>query len=164
MTRKQVVQVLMLQATIISLIDQKESTKTSNKFRRQIRKALNHIYKHENSFYEECAKDTNDIWNKVKEEINDDNYKITVSNMMIGLNLLIENEAYTKKFYTQKSLDKFLGSIMARSKIDDDEYFISEKDGNYLTDAFARHLGIVRNNELKRRFWILRQNAIIEKG
>ena len=144
MTRAQITQVLMLQATVLSLISHEESNKTINNFRRQIRKGLNHIYKHEKSFYETQANDANDTWNLAKADIDDPHYEITVSDMLHALNLLIENEKYTKRFYSQKSFARLYNSLTTRVEISDEQYIETAKSSNYLVDMFAKSLGIKR--------------------
>jgi len=163
MTRDNVLSVIMLIATNLAMLKPNELTKVQSNFRRALRKMLNKIHKHERLYYEKIVKETNDAWNKTITELEKQKLQMSISDVLLSLNLIIENENYTKKFYTQRTVNNVLNSLKANSNISDEIYKKTEKDTNIIVNTLVRHLNIkVLDNGLRRRFLTIKNNLIIE--
>ena len=162
MTKEQNMVLLMILITTLAMIDNMEQTKSVSMFRRKIRKRLNEYYRRNQEEYSEYAKKANDVWMETVEELEGEHIKITVSDIVLAIHTVIADEPLTRKFYTEKGIDKFLNSMKSNTDITDEQYAETEKNVNRIVDVFISKLGINRENKLKTRFHIIKENLILE--
>ena len=164
MSKEDNLTLLMILITSLALIDSNDQTKSISMFRRKIRKKLTAFYHTERDLYMKCVKRADDVWERTVEEMSGERMKITVYDIVTSIHVIIADEPLTKKFYTEKQMDSFLSAMKHNSNIDDDTFAETERNVNKIVDGFVDKLGIKRDNKLKLRFAILKQNAIIDKG
>lgn len=164
MSKEDNLTLFMILATSLALIDANDQTKSISMFRRKIRKKLTGFYNLNKELYMKCVKRADDVWQRTVGEMKGERMKITVSDIVTSIHVIIADEPLTKKFYTESQIDKFLNAMKHNTNIDDETFAETEKNVNKIVDGFVEKLGIKRSNKLKVKFAILKQNAIIEKG
>jgi len=162
MSREQNLVLLLIMTTTLAMIDNTGQTKTVSNFRRKIRKRLNGYAKVFKEEYIGYAKEANRVWTETVEELEGEHLKITIYDIVLSIHSIISEEPMTKKFYTEKQMEKFLNTVKHNSNISDEQYAETEKNVNTIIDMFTSKLGIKRDNKLKTRFHIIRENLILE--
>jgi len=155
LSRNQIIQVIILMGKLLKNITHKEETKPVTKLKRDIRKFITHLEKHECSLHEDNLAVANRVWLDTQKKISNDDLVINMSDTISSLNVIIANEKYTKKSYSQKTFEKAYNSIVENTKIEFDEQV--QKDSKKLIDLFIEDLGIEYNNGLKAKLAKLSQ-------
>jgi len=161
MTKEQVTMIVMVMGTNMVNLE-KNLTPIVSKLRRGIRRQLNRLAEQDKATITKCTRDTADAWRDACNEIMKDGIILSVSTMLMSLNSIISNEKYTNKFYTQKTLDGAIASILTLSNATNTErYADAEKGANIMVKTLCRHMGIERPQRLQ--FLSKRLNMIKEK-
>ena len=149
---------LMLMANILYRLGD-TLTKSVNKFRRDIRKALNKIAKHEKKLYQSSLDLAVSSW----EEVNKDEHSnMSVAHTLDSLYLLIEDVKWVRKIFTPKQFMLVYASIVQDKPVPLTAEI--EQNSKKFTDELSEALGFKKKNDLKRLIYTLKQNAIIDKG
>ena len=162
MSKEQNLVLLLIMITTIAMVDNMNQTKTVSNFRRKIRKRLNGYARVFREEYISYAKEADRVWTETVEELEGENLKITVHDIVLSIDTIISEEPMTKKFYTEKQMNKFLNAMKHNSNISDEQYAETERNVNTIIDMFTSKLGIKRESKLKTRFHIIRENLILE--
>lgn len=149
MTKEQITMIVMVMGTNMTNLE-KNLTPIVSKLRRGIRKQLNHIAKQEEGVIPKCVADTAKAWEDASNEILKEGIVLSVSTMLMSLNSIIANENYTNKFYTQKTLDGAIASILTLSNaVNTEKYVDAEKGAHIMVKTLCRHMGIERPQRLQ---------------
>ena len=162
MNKEQNLVLLLMMFTTLGLLGPEDMTKSISMFRRKIRKKLNGYRKVNMDEYYQAVKRASQIWNETLDELKDEKLKITVHDITLAIHTIISDQELTKKFYTEKQLDKLLNAMKTNSGIDDNTYAETERNTNRIVDIFLDKLDIKRDTSLKTRLHILKENLILE--
>jgi hypothetical protein len=142
--------------TLLAMVEPDETTKKINKLRRQFRKGIRSLHRADQALYTKVVMEADDLWNKVKDSLQDHDYTVDLPLALIILNGLLTD----RYWYTQRTFDMALGSM---DKVGGDSPTLDvENDTNRLIDLFAEHLNMKKDNKLKAIKTNIMNNLILE--
>jgi len=150
MTKHQAINILMLMAALASYITPNETTKKFDKLRTQIRKSINALHRKNRGEYDELSIGSNEVWERVKAEIADNHFTVSISISLLSLYAFIERTQYAELFFSKRV---FFDALNSLQHADQKEFAASdatqvENDTNRLTGMFAKILNIPTPNKL----------------
>ena len=146
----------MLMGTLLANVEPDETTRPINRLRLQFRKGLRRLYKRDSKYYDRMSTEADDVWNQVKDELNDKDYTV---NLNIALSIL-EGLLTDRLWFTSKTFEKAMNSMYEAGK--HEPSLDVEKDSNRLIDLFADKLGIKKDNHLSLLKSKIYNNLVLE--
>jgi predicted RNA-binding protein with PUA-like domain len=157
-TKEEAIQILFLLQALMRhfTFDDLSKSRVTNKLIKQLARWMTKLRKSNPGYYVELQKKTNEIWNEVRNEINDKDFLMSMTVGMRSLMYMLDGSKYQEMAFRMSTFEKSCQSI-------DGNYYATrnkedlhvEQQANKLVDLFASKIGIKKENKLS----ILKQNV-----